>query len=491
MCALDRFLANEYILNQLFGSSVTFPELNPTYHDPFTVSDTSRPRYNVSLARKTLASAALACRAFSGPASYALWKVIDFGLVPLVHTLPSVKKCVREDPSRKRGKDKPTYFELQGSVSEVEWIRFEHVAMRVRSLALFKDTRLRPEVVQAIVTRYDGHGPPLFPNLQILSWTDSSGDLLWRRMFQIALQSVPRCLTYTCSDSLSSSMSDLDLSIAADVAPTVPHIVFDMRRIYTRANPYLLKFVHLRFLKLKCYLHNRELMEHIASLPHLEPFTCVGVYPGVRDFDPINYGSLTAGFPSLRQLTLWEGASSFTAKTKSTPFINEMCPLPAIQRVKKLSLNIVTERYFEFDPPVEETEGSRDIPFVTLAEPFSRLHNMEDFSFFSSRWRFAVSDGDLSQLADAWPRLATLKIWSSHLRRDRSWTILPPFPLVRPSLYGAIRLAERCPGLEFAKVDLSGVTDEEARSLERGTSRLRRSGPTVQCERSCSGGRMT
>lgn len=113
MGALYRFLANEYILNHLFGSSVTFPELNPTRYDPF--SSSSRAQYNVPLAQRTLASAALTCRAFSAPASYALWKVIDSGLVPLVHTLPNVDKCVREKSLKVRDQDKKPIFYVRNA----------------------------------------------------------------------------------------------------------------------------------------------------------------------------------------------------------------------------------------------------------------------------------------------------------------------------------------------------------------------------------------
>lgn len=286
-----------------------------------------------------------------------------------------------------------------------------------------------------------------------------------------------------------------DLSIAVNVAPTIPSLVFNSSLIRSAADTYLVKFVDLRSLKLECYLSNGPLMDHIASLPRLESFTCLGIiypvsYHDDFDFDPTDYGSLTVGFPSLREFTLSEGGPSsgflltlsritspvLTSLSTSVlihnqdevaPFVNEMCSLPVVQRLSTLSLAFVTRHYDGFDLPLPEIEDSRDISFAIFAEPFYRLHDVEDFSLFSRKWRFAVSDTDLAQIADAWPHLRTLKLWSSHLRRDRSGVILPPVLIERPSLYAVVRLAERCPGLRIAKVDLSGVTDEEARSLEK------------------------
>ncbi len=52
------------------------------------------------LHRRTLASAALTCKAFSEPASQALWAVLPNGLLPLMHTFSNFRATSKMASSR-------------------------------------------------------------------------------------------------------------------------------------------------------------------------------------------------------------------------------------------------------------------------------------------------------------------------------------------------------------------------------------------------------
>ena len=87
----ERFLANRDVVYELFDHLSLYPSSLSSFNAAQLRMEDSK------ISRRTLASAALTCRAFSEPASEALWSVVHVGLLPLLKTFSSLKKCEREN----------------------------------------------------------------------------------------------------------------------------------------------------------------------------------------------------------------------------------------------------------------------------------------------------------------------------------------------------------------------------------------------------------
>lgn len=94
--SLSKFLANEDVLTQIFDYFSLFPLSANTWDRDFSCLAIRTQQS----ARQVLVNAALACRAFSGPALKVLWSVLPYGLWQLVRLLPGVRRRNRRRVKR-------------------------------------------------------------------------------------------------------------------------------------------------------------------------------------------------------------------------------------------------------------------------------------------------------------------------------------------------------------------------------------------------------
>ncbi|KAI0662698.1 hypothetical protein C8Q70DRAFT_1051313 [Cubamyces menziesii] len=173
----------------------------------------------VVLLRTTLKKAALACRAFAGPASDALWSVLHIGFAPLFYTFKGFKIIVEEDPQVSHYGDlfgspytvhhvsvliqscsgpyriltKFVAFQvLEGEVHADDWERWELCARRVRCFvyADYLGWQYEDPFLSILLTRARDITRPIFPNLLAFSARESQG-IAQRRVLLRALAHSP------------------------------------------------------------------------------------------------------------------------------------------------------------------------------------------------------------------------------------------------------------------------------------------------------------
>ncbi|PIL32779.1 hypothetical protein GSI_04896 [Ganoderma sinense ZZ0214-1] len=164
--AILRAIASPAVLAQIFS------QLSPgsnEFEDPDN-ADYEEERENRSSLRSALAACARVCRAFSGPALDAQWKVLD-DVVALLKILPHTLTDPDDDSGPEIDKDTNTYhlnvLNLSSKIDDIEWARLREVAQRVRELnACPPDCFIHPGVWTTLATRLQG--TPLLPHLRCL-----------------------------------------------------------------------------------------------------------------------------------------------------------------------------------------------------------------------------------------------------------------------------------------------------------------------------------
>ncbi|KAH0832411.1 hypothetical protein J3R83DRAFT_13450 [Lanmaoa asiatica] len=120
-------------------------------------------REDCTLGRRTLASLARTCRAFSAPALDLLWMRLD-SLDPLIKVLPS-----------RMWAKKHSRFVIRMFMGDKQWLTFQKYAVRVQFLC-GPCRGIPPSVQRNVITalaRFSGASLPLLPNLTELVWSES------------------------------------------------------------------------------------------------------------------------------------------------------------------------------------------------------------------------------------------------------------------------------------------------------------------------------
>ncbi|KAL6306482.1 hypothetical protein BKA93DRAFT_142945 [Sparassis latifolia] len=116
--------------------------------------------------RRTLASAARVCQAFSDPALNSLWETLD-DLLHVLNVLPCVE--LQQAPQ-----DDVDIYVLTAEVEPADWERFQQYAKRIRRVAFTVATSVAsPWSILLHLTHLNNH-QPLFPRLRHLAWTQSA-----------------------------------------------------------------------------------------------------------------------------------------------------------------------------------------------------------------------------------------------------------------------------------------------------------------------------
>ncbi|KAI0762988.1 hypothetical protein C8Q74DRAFT_191976 [Fomes fomentarius] len=448
--SLHRFLMNIDVIHAVFHHLDLFPHPITEFKHLVGVTD------EAVVARRTLASAALTCRAFSEPASKTLWTCLHQGLSPLLKTFSCFKQTDASD-------DQDPSYELDDAISATEWEQFDRLASRVRYLDLGHPPSW-PSLVDALIKRCQTKGEALLPNLRVLRWSESAGDTHKLQLLR-ALCSAP-------SLSLVSIMHDprqheFNTNVAQDLA------------VITETRPDLAHFSSIDYL----YLRPNIPILSLRSLRSLQvgpadeaSFCQIGTFTYLTDLSTTVLGMhavrprLNKAFPALRRLKtsgapatlIWMIAqisspnlTSITADIDAKD-IADILPiaLPVGQSLEQLHLDILG------------TYGSGErieVAFADLAHSILSLRGLEDVRLRLVLRALSLSDADIALIKSAWPRLRRLSL--SELFFDQSQ---PDFGLrpSLPSLPALVDLALARPQLETLDVEVASVTEDELVRLE-------------------------
>ncbi|KAI0758664.1 hypothetical protein C8Q74DRAFT_1441341 [Fomes fomentarius] len=365
------------------------------------------------LHRRTLASAALTCKAFSEPASEALWAVLPDGLLPLLHTFSSLRITYKTSYMGSRKHVQAMYYTLDsGAIQSTEMQRFEHLAARVRFACC--TTQTTPEIDPSVLTAMLEQFSPLFPNLRALEWRESSG-------LDPHLSRLLRSLVSTSSLSAffyrPASNSTADMSLLTSLRPDLPHLrVWDIRHMLcgTTALIPLRSLVSVHILDV-----DPSFFCHLATLTHLEDVAVSLAressgsgqrkpLPGVPGFRSLKRFATLGSIPaedivwmlsviattSTRLSTLDVGVR--TSFQELLPALEKIGSMPVLRNLRTLKLRLHLNTGYR---------ACLQLPLSNIASPFYPIPSLEDVSFAIRNRIIDLSEQDLTRMQEAWPNL--------------------------------------------------------------------------------------
>ncbi|KAI0763003.1 hypothetical protein C8Q74DRAFT_1371955 [Fomes fomentarius] len=446
--SLHRFLTNIDVLHAVFDHLDLLPR---------PITDFARgfyARHESIVARRTLANAALTCRAFSEPASKTLWKCLHQGLLPLLNTL----SCFKETGVSSGGI--PSY------ISAAEWERFDRLASWVRYIGYHHSGTvvLESSVVDTLVQRRQTKGS-LLPNLHILSWPVPM-DL--QRTLLRALCAAPSLSLVHLDEGhrFYDPYETRDIAVIAETCPGLARFLCNLR---LRLPSPLLSLRSLRSLQVG--EADKASFCQIGTLPYLTDL-CTSIR-GIRDSEspPVNEGAFVAlrrfqtsgalaaliwmitqiSSPDLTSLSVETDAKDIA---DMLPFFETVLTLPAAQSLQRLHL--VIEMHSD-----DEAVGRKEVAFADLAQHILPLRRLEDVRVHVRYRTLSLSDADIVLIKSAWLRLRRLSLSFRAASSE-----LEPVQLLRPSLSTLVDLALARPQFETLDVEVVSVTEDDLIRLE-------------------------
>ncbi|KAI0762986.1 hypothetical protein C8Q74DRAFT_191888 [Fomes fomentarius] len=459
--SLHRFLMNIDVLHAVFDHFDLFPR---------PITDFERAVYvehEAIVARRTLANAALTCRAFSEPASKTLWKCLHQGLLPLLKTF----SCFKHWTNASVGQN-PSY-ELDGEISAAEWERFDRLASRVQYIGYHHRVTvvLESSVVDTLVERCQTKGS-LLPNLHILSWPDLTDSHrlqppLLKALCAAPLLSVVHLDKYPDHAFFNINVTQ-DIAVIAETRPDLAHFLSNTN-LHLQSHSPILSLRSLRSLRVG--EADKASFCQIGTLPYLTDL-CTTIR-GIRDSDspPVSEGAFVAlrrfqtsgalaaliwmitqiSSPDLTSLSVETDAKDIA---DMLPFFKTVLTLRAAQSLQQLHLVIDMHSY-------DEAVGWKDLAFADLAQHILPLCHLEDLRVHVRLRTLSLSDADILLIKSAWPRLRRLSLSCFSLDESE-----PGLEALRPSLPALVDLALACPQIETLDVEVASVTEDDLSRLE-------------------------
>ncbi|KAI9068829.1 hypothetical protein FKP32DRAFT_109788 [Trametes sanguinea] len=424
--------------------------------------------------RRTLASCALVCRAWSGPASQVLWRVLDS-----LHPLWALLAGLNFPPSAKGLTEfweivDPEEFVKQIATNESErWQRFLHRATHVREIGVASCGEAELALIRAILL-YNG-GKTFLPTLHTLSWRHNFPPdttlLSFVSPYLKGLElSTTRSRQFSPFGYASTPAPDNDYTQSEPLFAGLPAASPNLSRLVVSSRhlpgsvllPHLPRFLRMRELLLfgsLCSLAPSDVLGILEAMPELEVLSAP-----LRDYDMPEHAASTtslqdlrvngaardlAGFlsrglhaPSLHTLMITIDGNTYTASHQHC--ITALSNLRFASSLRKLRL--ITQTYDD------ETQAQLPIPFYpTVIQPLSALRHLEALDLRILNTLFRVSEEDLLAVAQAWPRLRSLALAYVPV------STVPPLRALR-------HFAEHCPDLReltLTKLDLSEIANLE------------------------------
>ncbi|KAI0762994.1 hypothetical protein C8Q74DRAFT_192233 [Fomes fomentarius] len=465
--SVHRFLTNIDVVYAVFGHLDLFPRPITDSKDCLT--------HEAFLARRTLANAALTCRAFSEPALKTLWTCIHPGpFLPLRKTFSCLTLKESDSPDWELERKRIVYG-VGREFSALEWEQFDRLASWVRYLD-FRGATLEPSVVDALVKRCQTKGAALLPNLRVLHWSESLGDAHELQLLR-ALCSAPSlslvCIgnrQYTYSDNLAQ-----DLAVITEARPNLAHFSFS-GYLYLQSNSPIRSMRSLKSLELA------EVDEAsfclIGTFPYLTDLSTTLIDVHNADSPPVNVARTPSqgdpSFPTLRRLRtsgapatlIWmitqissPDLTSLSVKTHAKDIADMLPPfetifaLPAAHSLQQLHLVIDLD---------DEAGGRMEVAFADFAHSILPLRHLEDVRLCVRPRMLSFSDADIALIKSAWPRLRRLS-----LSFDASKAVQDAWgPIPRPSIIALVDLALARPQLETLDVEVASITEDDLNQLE-------------------------
>ncbi|KAI0370926.1 hypothetical protein BV20DRAFT_225844 [Pilatotrama ljubarskyi] len=381
------------------------------------------------LGRRTLASCALVCRAWSDPASRVLWRRLDS-----LHPLWALLSGRNFPPSGERLTEFWEVVDVEEFVKEValrepeRWKRFLHRASHVRQIGMASCREPELALIRAVV-KYNG-GSTFLPTLQKLVWrhgvpsdtslllilSPSLRDLeLATTRFAAPLGVAPIFAPFRDGD-----LPQLETLIAglSKTAPNLDRLVISGRQIPGPAVvPHLLRLTRMRELCLyddMCVLSPNDMRSVLEGLPELKV-----LYARPRGFaDPV----LSARSTSLKELCLHASSQDLTGLLGSYLDVSSL---------SSLSLDITDEGYSashqrclkalssaSFAPSLRTlslaTPSQADMStpaigsYSILVQPLAGLRDLEVVELRVLNTVMDVGDEDILAVAQTWKHLRRL-----------------------------------------------------------------------------------
>ncbi|KAI0762996.1 hypothetical protein C8Q74DRAFT_192283 [Fomes fomentarius] len=467
--SVQRFLTNIDVVYAVFGHLDLFPR--PITSDLNSLA--FRHGNDPTVARRTLANAALTCRAFAEPASKTLWTCLHQGLLPLL--LKTFSCLEPKNPLSlgfaTKGMIEYQYYVLDGDISAAEWDNFDRLASWVRYID-FPYVAFHPSVMDALIKHCQSKGEALLPNLRVLRWRESVGDMYDPQLLR-ALCLAPSLSFVSISTYDKYEFMAQDLATIAETRPDLAHFSSTGSLCLHFDNP-LLSMRSLKSLRVAAV--DDASLYQIGTLPYLTDLSI-----NVRDTGSLHMNAACTPsqgdptFTTLRRLAtsgtpatlIWMitqisspiltslSAGSYGKLADILPMFETLFALPAVQSLQQLHLLITITRTDRSDEPME-------IAFADLAHSILPLRRLEDVRLSSSSPRTLLSDADIVLIKSAWPRLRRLSLsFNAHrpIQDARE-------PILRPSLLALVDLALARPQLETLDVEVASVTEDDLLQLE-------------------------
>ncbi|KAI0806590.1 hypothetical protein C8Q74DRAFT_1223060 [Fomes fomentarius] len=428
------------------------------------------------LHRRTLASAALTCKAFSEPASQELWAVLPNGLLPLMHTFSNLRTTYKTASS-------PPNYTLEGAIQYTEIQRFKHLAARVKYFAFGRTTReISPSALDVILEQFEIKNSPLFPKLRALEWYESSGDPHLSRL----LGSLVRTSSLSAFIYVPNIDSTADMSLFAALRPQLRHL----RVLYVPSEMYGIcaPLIPLRSLvSIRVFHVDPSFFRHLATLVHLEDVETSLARKAFGQREPPlalpDSKTVLPGFKSLRRFAtagldqvcvedlVWMLSTIATSTRLSTldmkvdaygvqgvfPALQKIRDMPALRNLRTLVLGIYLDTY--------ATLGIRiQLPFSDIASPFYTISSLEHISFSTNRI-LVLSVEDLTRIQEAWPRLKELSAFRVDSGMDYDSEADQVEQPGEPSLASVVAFTMKMKNLEVLDIDVANVSAEDVDQL--------------------------
>ncbi|KAI0691358.1 hypothetical protein C8T65DRAFT_82940 [Cerioporus squamosus] len=389
----------------------------------------SRQPDEVTLRRRTLASAARTCKAFSALASEALWAVLPLGhgLLPLIRTFSGIRKGSIAKPNfRARGwrdMEITDYYELEGPISHADWDRLQSLAARVRYLSYDNEhpRQVYNSVLELVLRRYEAHAAPLFPNLRAMEWRSSTGTQPQHRLLK-SLLLTPLLSIFAFHGTNHGLM--MDMALLAGLHPTLRHLWIHAVPQEGVPTASLSCFTHLVSLRvphvsvaffqrlggltslqdLEISLAPDSLLEESAA--SVKPFNG---FPALRRFATAT--TSTAVFPeellymlssvSSSRLTVLDIGVDYSNDNGSgdpSDCLSEVGALLVLRNIQTLLLH------------ADDMWHNAPISLFVLTGPFCTVETLTDVSFSARHNHITISEEDFHRVETAWPRLRVLRV---------------------------------------------------------------------------------
>ncbi|OBZ73821.1 hypothetical protein A0H81_06374 [Grifola frondosa] len=451
-----------------------------------TVGNASLAGEERALCQRTLAISARVCKDFLDPALDVLWRELADFLDLMKIILPSAKTTTR-------GPHNIKVETLSGELTPEHAARFFQYARRVRSIPngiIRPETLLDPPSVYSYLADQN-HGAPLLPQLQELRWQITSAaaattliTLVPKSLRRLRLDFQDSRFNENANiDSDQTAQKDAIHSFLRTLRSKTPSLAYLVISGYVKstAESWLPVAEFTRLQSLHIVITDPTLLPHIAQMPCLSELSMSLFLP---EDDELRFGDCP--FPALRDVTIQVTGNSLAYYTRILGAVTSahmesvymsvnfdgrpqspggaalveqyhglyrvLGSTPSAPSLRKVQLDIWLHCNMGGVPENRATLVAEQ-PLIEIFGPLLSSRTLEVLRFVQypcCPLPVILSDGDIRQVAEAWPNLQSLL-----LRYKTSRSL--------PTIHVLADIARLCPNLEH--LFLPGINTSETPDL--------------------------